>query len=207
MLSFKFENIYNNLLIGVDEVGRGPLAGPVVSAACHFPDPKNELIKASLFNDSKKLSYKKRFECFKHILELKKKLLIKFSIGSASVTEIDKFNILEATFLSMQRAVKKIIFEKAIILIDGNQKPKFDNNLCKTLIKGDQQSISIAAASIIAKIHRDNIMIQLAKNYNIYNWENNMGYGTKKHIQGIELKGITKHHRRSFKIVKNFIHN
>ena len=169
MLSFKFENIYNNLLIGVDEVGRGPLAGPVVSAACHFPDPKNELIKASLFNDSKKLSYKKRFECFKHILELKKKLLIKFSIGSASVTEIDKFNILEATFLSMQRAVKKIIFEKAIILIDGNQKPKFDNNLCKTLIKGDQQSISIAAASIIAKIHRDNIMIQLAKNYNIYN--------------------------------------
>ena len=83
----------------------------------------------------------------------------------------------------------------------------FDNNLCKTLIKGDQKSISIAAASIIAKIHRDNIMIQLAKNYNIYNWENNMGYGTKKHIQGIELKGITKHHRRSFKIVKNFIHN
>ena len=207
MLDFKFEEKFNKLIIGVDEVGRGPFAGPVVAAACYFPNPKNKLIKTKLFNDSKKLSVKKREECFEHLLNLKKKYIVKFSIGKATVEEIDLLNILQASLLAIKRALYNISCKNTLVLIDGKHKPKLKNISCKNIIRGDQKSISIAAASIIAKIHRDNIMKKLSKSFPQYDWNHNMGYGTKKHINALKMNGITMHHRKSFKPIMKFIHN
>ena len=206
MLSFDFDNQFNKNIIGVDEVGRGPLAGPVVAAACHFINSNSKEIDIRLFNDSKKLSHNKREECFKHILYLKKKSLVKFQIGESTVKEIDLLNILQASLLAMKRAVQGLSIENALVLIDGIHSPKLDTKL-KTIIKGDQKSLSIAAASIIAKVHRDKIMKKLSKSFPQYGWEKNMGYGTIKHMNGIKLTGVTKFHRKTFKPVKKFIQN
>ena len=206
MPNFNIEKEFIKPVIGIDEVGRGPLAGPVTSCACIFFDIKindNELL---FINDSKKLSLKKRIIAIKEIYKLRKIKKLQFSLGMASVQEIDKFNILEATKLSMRRAVKKLNQPPMQLIIDGNIDLQLKDYPSRSIIKGDQKSYSIAAASIIAKIHRDRYMHFLSNKYPSYDWSSNAGYGTKKHIQEIYKNGITSHHRKSFEPIKSLIH-
>ncbi len=183
------------LIAGVDEVGRGPLAGVVVAAAVIFEN-ENEL--PSGINDSKKLSGSKRENLYDAIIKTSH-----YGIGMASVEEIDKINILNASKLAMIRAVSNLPVKPHYILVDGNQPPDF-NNLSKdkiiAIVKGDSKSISIAAASIIAKVTRDRLMTEISKDYPQYNWQKNAGYGTKEHLSAIKQYGITIHHRKSFSL-------
>ena len=158
MPDFSIEKKYNQPIIGIDEVGRGPLAGPVVSCAFIFFDIQLNNEKLFFIDDSKKLSTKKRNIAIKEILKLKKQKIIQFSLGMASVDEIDKYNILEATKMSMRRAVKKLNQFQTQLIIDGKIDLQLAKYPSKGIIKGDQKSYSIAAASIIAKIHRDRYM-------------------------------------------------
>ena len=179
-------------IIGVDEVGRGALVGPVVSCALLL-DKKiksNSLYKE--INDSKKLTEKKRII----LSEFIKKNSI-FSIGIASNIEIDRINILNATILSMKRALSKLCILKNTIKIDG---PKIFNLNEKTFFvkKGDQKSVTIASASIVAKCFRDKIIEELAATHPLYQWEKNKGYGTKKHVDAIKKFGVSHLHRKSF---------
>jgi len=194
-------------VIGIDEVGRGPLAGPVISCACIFYDtlinPKNLFF----INDSKKLTLKKRQLAIKKIIELKKNKKINFKLGMASVEEIDQYNILEATKISMRRAVKKLTLTPTQLIIDGNIDLELNDFPSKGILKGDEKSFSIAAASIIAKINRDRYMQFLSFQFPDYDWSSNVGYGTKKHIKQIYKKGITIHHRKSFEPIKSLIHS
>ena len=180
---------------GVDEVGRGCLAGPVVSAAVIL----GEGINLKLLKDSKKISFKKRLEISKHI-----KLNSYYSIGMASVEEISNFNILKATLLSMKRAIDKLSRRPGLILIDGNFAPQGLKNF-KTIINGDEKIKVISAASIIAKVYRDNLMIKLSKKFSNYAWDSNFGYGTKAHLNGLMKFGITAHHRKGFKPVHKIL--
>ena len=180
---------------GVDEVGRGCLAGPVVSAAVIFK--KN--INLRLLKDSKKIPFKKRKEISEHI-----KLNSYYGIGIASVKEIFKLNILQASLLSMRRAIHQLSVSPGIILIDGNFAPKNLNNF-KTIIKGDEKIKVISAASIIAKVFRDNLMIKLSEKFSNYAWEKNFGYGTKAHLEGMKRFGVTGHHRKSFRPVHKIL--
>lgn len=177
-----------NILCGIDEVGRGPLAGPVYAAACVFPSFEIEGI-----NDSKKISAKKRKQIFEEI-ESKN---IKYSIGISTEEEIDKINILNATHLAMKRALKNINIIPDLILVDGNSSPDFGIT-SKNIIKGDQISYSIAMASIIAKVLRDEFMIKMHQNYFQYGFDKNKGYGTKFHIESLKKYGPCKIHRNSF---------
>ena len=207
MANFKIEKEYNQPIIGIDEVGRGPLAGPVVSCAFIFFDINLKNNEISFIDDSKKLSPKQRNIAIQKIFKLKIQQKIQFSLGMASVNEIDKYNILVATKLSMSRAVKKLNTSPTQLIIDGKINLSLENFPSRGVIKGDQKSYSIAAASIIAKIHRDRYMKFLSYRYPSYNWSSNSGYGTKKHISEIRLKGITKHHRKSFEPIKSLIHS
>ena len=187
MLEFeqKYYSQGKKLVAGIDEVGRGPLAGPVVSCACIFLDYSIEVSQLSLFDDSKKLTIKKRSEAFHKVYQLKNDDKLHFTLGFASVIEIDRLNILEATKISMRRAVQKLHYDNANLIIDGKINLKL--SFCKGygIIKGDQKSFSIATASIIAKMHRDRYMRYLSFQYPYYAWEKNAGYGTKKHINQI----------------------
>jgi len=190
VLSILEERKISNFIIGVDEVGRGPLAGPVISAAVILPLD----LDCPDLNDSKKLTKIKREKIFK-ILKNK----IKYKIGIAEVNEIDKYNILQASLMSMKRAVDQ--FNLPIdykILVDGPWSFDQNNKNILTKIKGDSQYPSIAAASIFAKVYRDELMSKLAKEYCHYSWEQNSGYGTQKHLKAIKEYGITIHHRKSF---------
>ena len=182
---------------GVDEVGRGCLAGPVVSAAVIL----KEGINLELLRDSKKISFKKRIEISDHI-----KFHSYYAIGLASVDEILNLNILQASLLSMKRALEKLIVEPELTLIDGNFAPSGLKNY-KTIINGDEKIKVISAASIIAKVFRDNLMIKLADKFSNYSWESNFGYGTKAHLEGLKKFGITSHHRKSFKPVHKILSN
>lgn len=179
------------LSAGVDEVGRGSLAGPVVAAAVIFKGS----IKRSLLKDSKKLSFNKRMIIAKYI----KKNSI-YSIGVADVKEIYKFNILNASLLAMKRAISKLSTKPNLIYVDGIYVPKGIKN-CKAIKRGDQKIKVISAASILAKVYRDLLMIKLSKKYKNYFWEKNFGYGTKDHLKSLEKYGITTLHRREFKPV------
>ena len=207
MPDFSIEQSFNYNVIGIDEVGRGSLAGPVISCACIFYDtlinPKNLFF----IDDSKKLTLKKRQIAIKKIIELKKNKKINFKLGMASIKEIDQYNILEATKISMRRAVKKLALTPAQLIIDGNIDLELNDFPSKGINKGDQKSFSIAAASIIAKIHRDRYMKFLSFQFPDYDWSSNAGYGTKKHIEQIFKKGITFHHRKSFGPIKSLIHS
>ena len=150
--------------------------------------------------DSKKITFKKRIIISQYI----KKNSI-YAVGSASVKEINKINILNASLLSMQRALKKLKKKPSIAYIDGPFAPKNINIKCKTIIKGDEKFISIAAASIIAKTTRDLFMIKLSKKYPKYSWNKNFGYGTSDHMIGLKKYGITKHHRKKFKPIHNIL--
>jgi len=190
MLKVNQEKEISKYIIGVDEVGRGPLAGPVVSAAVRLSKNFN----ITELNDSKKLSKSKREEVYNLIINK-----CEYQLGISNVEEIDKLNILQATFLSMRRAINKFKLPSNYkILVDGPWSFDKANKNILPKIKGDSIYPSIAAASIIAKVYRDNLMLNLSKEYSYYLWERNSGYGTKKHIQAIKLHGITKHHRKSF---------
>ena len=190
MLNLENEKIISKFIIGIDEVGRGPLAGPVVSAAVRLS--KN--FKTDDLNDSKKISKSKRQEIYNLIIET-----CDYQIGIANVVEIDKYNILQATFLSMNRAIKKFNLPSNYkILVDGPWSFDKKNQNIIPKIKGDTIYPSIAAASIVAKVYRDNLMLNLSKKYSNYFWERNYGYGTKKHIEAIKNYGVTEHHRKTF---------
>ena len=182
---------------GVDEVGRGCLAGPVVSAAVIL----KKGINLKLLKDSKKISFKKRKVISDHI-----KNNSYFAIGIASVEEIFNLNILQASLLSMRRAIEQLAVKPDLVLIDGNFAPSGLKN-CKTIINGDEKIKVISAASIIAKVYRDNLMIKLADKFSNYSWESNFGYGTKAHLEGLKKFGITSHHRKRFKPVHKILLN
>lgn len=174
---------------GVDEAGRGPLAGPVYAAAVILP------LECEIegLNDSKKLTEKKRDELF----DIIKEKAVAFSVASASVEEIEKINILQATFLAMKRAVDALDVKPDIALVDGNRKPGL-SIAESTLVKGDARCPSIAAASILAKVSRDRYMIEIDRQYPEYQFSKHKGYGTKLHYEMIDQYGISPVHRRSF---------
>jgi len=174
---------------GVDEVGRGSLMGPVYAAAVIL----NKSVDIKLLKDSKSIAKDKRQILSNYI----KKNSI-WAVGKASVKEIDKINILQASLLAMKRAVKKLKKKPSHILIDGNKVPDLKNYNLKAVIKGDQKIPSISAASIIAKVSRDKFISTLAKKNNGYGWDQNFGYGTKQHLKAIKKLGINKHHRKTF---------
>ena len=182
---------------GVDEVGRGCIAGPVTAAAVIL-DPKN--IPNGL-NDSKKLSLKQREKAFSAIQEK-----CVFFVAHSTVSEIDQINILQASLLAMERAIAGLNINPDFVLIDGNKSPEGLSAKCKTIVNGDSKSLSIAAASIVAKITRDRIMSRLDKEFPGYDWSKNAGYPTKFHKSAILNIGITPHHRRSFKPVHNILY-
>lgn len=184
-------------IAGVDEVGRGPLAGPVTAAAVVL-DPLN--IPAGL-NDSKKLTAKARAALARLIWDT-----ADVSLGHASVAEIDAHNILRASHLAMVRALSGLRSAPDHILIDGNMIPQGLTIPAQSVIKGDGKSVSIAAASIVAKIARDAIMVDLAQQFPGYGWETNMGYGAKKHLAALQSLGVTPHHRCSFKPIHNILY-
>ena len=194
------ENGYSGVVIGVDEAGRGPLAGSVVAGAVIL-DPSN--IPDGI-NDSKKLSVKKRDSLYN--------VLIKNAIcgiGIASVEEIDEVNILNATYLAMNRAISEVMKQCAepptIALIDGNKIPKNCPCPAVSVVKGDTKSLSIAAASIIAKVTRDKMMLELHEKHPEYQWDSNSGYGTKAHREALDKHGITEHHRKTFSPIKEML--
>ena len=187
----------NEVIIGVDEVGRGPWAGPVTACAVIL-DPYN--IPHGL-NDSKKLNVVRRNELFLKIMESS---LV--SCVHVDVEEIDKINILQATFRAMERSILKLPIPDHI-LIDGNKLPPNLPSPATAIIKGDTKSASIAAASIIAKVTRDQLMADLSLEYPGYGWEKNAGYGTKMHQLGLLNNGVTPHHRRSFKPIHNMLYS
>ena len=182
------------IIAGVDEVGRGPLAGPVTAAAVIFDEAD---IPEGL-DDSKKLTAKRRDRLFE---EINKKAQV--CVAHASVEEIDELNILHASHLAMCRAIEGLGVQPDHVLIDGNMAPKDLTVPATTLVKGDSRSLSIAAASIVAKVVRDRIMVDLAQQHPGYGWEKNAGYGTKQHLDALQTLGGTPCHRRSFKPVYN----
>jgi ribonuclease HII len=184
-------------IAGIDEVGRGPLAGPVTAAAVVL-DPEN--IPEGL-NDSKKLTKKARTRLYDEIMQV-----ADVSIAHATVEEIDEHNILRASHLAMVRALEGLKTPPDFALIDGNMLPRGLALPSQTIVKGDSLSQSISAASIMAKICRDCVMLSLAQQHPGYGWETNMGYGSKKHMDALQKLGATPHHRRSFKPVHNILY-
>jgi ribonuclease HII len=195
--NFSVEQAHGGIVAGVDEAGRGPWAGDVTASAVIL-DPKN--IPAGL-NDSKKLSSSKRDDLYAEIIAN-----AKVGVGIASAAEIDEINILEATKLAMQRAIAALSVLPDLALIDGNKAPKLPCP-AQTIIGGDAKSLSIAAASIIAKVTRDRVMCNLSKEFPEYGWERNAGYGTKHHQEALAKYGITAHHRKSYKPIKKIMEN
>ncbi|MDY6407711.1 MAG: ribonuclease HII [Pseudomonadota bacterium] len=201
--TYEKEVATQGLIFGFDEAGRGPWCGPVVAACVCWPNFKIPSDLALAINDSKKLSAKKREQLFPLIMESGAII----GVGQASASEIDKINILQASFLAMHRAMEVVICQgskPAYALIDGNKLPNW-NIPMRAIIGGDSRSLSIAAASIVAKVTRDHIMTDLAKDYPQYGWEKNAGYGTKDHQQALAQYGITPYHRRSYAPIRKII--
>ena len=186
-----------SVIAGVDEVGRGPWAGPVTACAVVL-DPAN--IPDGL-DDSKKLTAKRREFLFEQILTT-----ADVSIAHVSVAEIDQINILQASLLAMEKAVSGLTKAADFALIDGNKTPKNLSCPSETIIKGDAKSSSIAAASIVAKVTRDRLMVALSQQFPGYGWETNAGYGTKAHQEGLKTLGVTAHHRHSFKPIHKMLY-
>jgi ribonuclease HII len=192
------ERRLTGLVAGVDEAGRGPLAGPVVAAALVFRVDKLPGALAGLIDDSKKLSAPARRRAFDELRAQKLIGTLDFALGAASVREIDAINILAATHLAMKRALARLRVRPAHALIDGNRAPKGLAIPCDCVIGGDAKSLSIAAASICAKVVRDRIMERLAIRYPTYGWASNKGYGAATHIESLVAHGPSPHHRLSF---------
>ena len=183
-------------VVGVDEAGRGPIAGPVVAAAAWIDPGK---VPAGL-DDSKKLTRSQRERLAAELDEV-----AVVSVAEASVDEIEKLNILAASMLAMRRAVEGLPFIPCLALIDGNRRPDGLPCPARPIVRGDAKSISIAAASIAAKVTRDRIMAALSRRHPGYGWEHNAGYPTKSHITALSDLGITPHHRRTFRPVHNIL--
>ena len=179
----------NKIFAGVDEVGRGSLIGPVYAAAVIL----NKSVNLKILKDSKSLTQKKR----KSLSDYIKKNSI-WAIGKASVREIEKINILQASLLAMKRAIKKLKKKPSHVLIDGNKLPDLKNYNLKAIIKGDQKIPCISAASIVAKVSRDKFIATLSFKNKGYHWDKNFGYGTKQHLKAIKKLGANKHHRKTF---------
>ncbi len=177
------------IVAGIDEVGRGSLIGPVYAAAVIL----NKDINLKILKDSKSIKKERRKILSRYI----KRNSI-WAIAQASKNEIDKINILQASLLAMKRAIKKLKKKPSQILIDGNKIPSMKNYKMRSIVKGDTKIPAISAASIIAKVARDNFIISLSKKNKGYNCDKNFGYGTKQHIKAIKKLGITKHHRKTF---------
>ncbi len=191
VLQTQFSSTY--IEAGCDEAGRGPLAGPVVAASVILP----KKFHLPFLNDSKKLTAKQR----ENLVPLIKAQALAWAIGQASVQEIDKHNILQASFIAMHRAIDLLVTQLAptLLLIDGNRFKSYIGIPHRCIVKGDTKFASIAAASILAKVHRDSIMHALAIEYPGYGWHTNMGYPTYSHRKAIRTIGFTVHHRRSFR--------
>lgn len=196
MPTFELEDKYQGIIAGVDEAGRGPWAGPVVAAAVIL----NRESYPSGINDSKKLTKEKREKIFQELINC-----CEFGVGIVSEAVIDEINILQATKLAMCNAVKDLLRKPSHVLVDGNQKILVENTEVITVVQGDAKSLSIAAASIIAKVTRDRIMSDLHKEFPHYCWTDNSGYGTAKHIEAIEKHGICKYHRKSYAPIKQYM--
>ncbi len=193
MLDYSFEQEAHeagyNIVCGVDEAGRGPLAGPVYAAAVILPANYTHPV----LNDSKKLTEKKRDEVFDDII----RDAVAYSVGFATEKEIDEINILNATFLAMKRAVDGLSVKPDLAYIDGNRYPKTGVKEV-TIVKGDAKCMSVAAASVLAKVSRDRFMLQMAEKYPEYQFPKHKGYGTKLHYEMIEKYGVSEIHRKSF---------
>lgn len=185
---------YESLIeAGCDEAGRGCLAGSVYAAAVILPpDYQNELL-----NDSKKLTAKKRYALREEI----ERDAIAWAVGIVTPEEIDKINILNASFLAMHRALDLLKVRPEAVIVDGNRFKPYQDLPSTTIVKGDGKYLSIAAASILAKTYRDDYMLSLAEEYPQYDWQSNMGYPTKKHRQAIREHGITPYHRKSYNLL------
>ena len=184
-----------DIIAGVDEVGRGCLAGPVVSAAVIL----KKGVRLKNLKDSKKLTFEQRIKISK---DIKNNSL--FSIGIASVKEIEKLNILQASLLSMKRAILNLSKKPDLVLVDGIFAPQVDHK-CKNIVKGDEKIKCISAASILAKVYRDEMMIKMSKKYKNYSWNKNFGYGTKEHFIGLKKYGLTTMHRKNFKPIHKML--
>ena len=205
MPDFEFEKEAGGVVAGVDEAGRGPWAGPVIAGAVVIADRNlpEELLTG--LDDSKKLSAAKREKLYSALLAAEKAGKLSIGIGEATAREIDEMNILQATFLAMRRAVAKLEVCPEKALIDGNRAPKDFPCPCRTIVKGDARSMSIAAASIAAKVYRDRLMVDLARKYPGYGFEKNAGYGTALHQAGLAEKGICPEHLRSYRPIQKYL--
>lgn len=197
MPDFKFEHNCAAPVAGVDEAGRGPWAGPVVAAAVILPADSLDPRLLARLDDSKKLKKGVREDLLTAL-----EPVADIGIGIATPTEIDNINILQATMVAMQRAVDDLSEAPVSVLVDGNRAPPIAAEV-KTIVKGDSLSLSIAAASIVAKVTRDRMMAELATQYPGYGWERNAGYGTKEHKEALDRLGVTPAHRQSFAPIRD----
>ncbi len=202
MPSFRFELRCEGRVAGIDEVGRGPLAGPVVAAAAVIDRTRAARKLLRMIDDSKKLTLEQREEAYEAMIASG---VVQFAVAEASVEEIDRINILQATYLAMRRAVQALAEQPEVVLIDGNRAPPQLGCRAETIVGGDAHSYSIAAASIFAKVTRDRYMHALALTYPGYGWETNRGYGSQHHLEALSMLGPTPHHRRSFAPVTRLV--
>lgn len=205
MPTWDIENNFSSMVCGIDEAGRGPWVGPVVAAAVMFLSRNINPQILQQIDDSKKLSAPKREKLYALLLKEAELGHLTYGIAEANAAEIDELNILQATFLAMKRAVAKLNPQPEHALIDGNRLPSSFNCSASCYISGDSRSYSIAAASILAKVYRDNLLKNLALKYPQYGFEKNAGYGTKAHIEALKKYGITPEHRKSYKPVKELL--
>jgi ribonuclease HII len=201
MPDFKIERRCAGLVCGVDEAGRGPLAGPVVAAAVVLDLQRFPRTLRDRLDDSKVLTIEEREVCYRALLRCLDRGAARIGVGAASVPEIDRINILRAALLAMARAVADLGVRPDTALVDGNIAPPLTCAI-QTVVKGDGLSFSIAAASVVAKVTRDRIMRRLAPRYPGYGWETNVGYATQEHGEAIRRLGVTRHHRQSFAPVR-----
>ena len=195
MPSFEFETRVSGIVAGIDEVGRGPLAGPVVAAAAVIDRARAPASLLKLIDDSKKLSEARREAAYEAMIASG---CVGYAVAEASVAEIDRINILQATFLAMRRALAALAERPDRVLVDGNKVPPDLGCAGECIVGGDSVSYSIAAASILAKVTRDRQMARLAEQFPGYGWESNRGYGSAMHLRALEQLGPTPHHRMSF---------
>lgn len=198
----KIEKQYQGIIAGIDEVGRGPWAGPVVACSLTFLKQNLPLDLKKVINDSKKLTEKARLKAYNILVDTPD--LCHWAVGEASVEEVDELNIHQATLLAMKRSLLSLNLKVDIALVDGRFVPQVP---CQAIpvIQGDSKSVSIAAASIIAKVHRDRYMTELSQHYPQYGWNTNAGYGTTVHQEALKVYGPTPHHRKSFAPIRNLL--